>query len=240
MRLWLWLVLWLIPGAAFAGPPFITDDPEPVDLHHTETFFYTAGSSAGDGIGGASGIDFNYGFMPQAHFNLVLPVAYDSPKGDKTVSGLGNIELAVKYRFYHRDGGWHVAVYPRLILPSASHDVGDNRSAVFLPLWLQRDGDGWSTFGGGGCVLHHGGGARNYCLTGWAVTRDLSPRWHAGVEIVHQTASETGGRATTAIGAGLTYDINDHYHLMTYAGPNLQNVPQTARYSWYAALQVTY
>ncbi len=236
---WL-LALVLAPGLACAGPPFVTDDPEPVDLHHTETFFYSAGANAADGVGGASGIDFNYGFMPQAHLNIVLPLAYEHPNGGRTVSGLGNVELAVKYRFAHRNGGWDAAIYPRLVLPSASHRVGDARSAVFLPLWLQRDGDGWSTFGGGGCVLHHGGGARNACLAGWAVTRDLSPRWHAGLEVVHQTAAQAGDRATTSAGAGLTYDINDHYHLMAYVGPNLQNVPDTVRYSWYTALQVTY
>jgi len=133
-----------------------------------------------------------------------------------------------------------VAVYPRLVLGSLSREVGDTRPALFVPVWIGRDGKGWSTYGGGGCTFRHERGTTTACQAGWVVTRDLTDRLHVGAEIVHQTPAQTGDRASTAIGAGVTYDLNDHYHLLAYAGPNLQNVSQTARYNWYAALQTTF
>lgn len=240
---WLGLVmaLCLLPTAVRAGPPFITDDPAPVDLHHFETFYFTAGSTTREGFGGASGIDFNYGLARDLHINIAVPFEYDHPKIGNAVSGVGNIELAAKYRFLHQESfGWDVAVYPRVILKSASDQVGDDHAAFFLPVWIGRNGDNWSTYGGGGCVYNHGGDARDYCQMGWAVTRDLAPNLHVGAEVVHATADAKGGRASTALGAGLTYDLNDHYHLLAYAGPNLQNTGETARYNWYAALQTTF
>jgi len=231
------VLMLLVPGAALAGPPFITDDPAPVDPHHFETFYFNAGSTTRDGYGGATGIDFNYGAAKDLHINIAVPYEFDHPNA----GGIGNIELAAKYRFLHQEtSGWDVAVYPRIILKSVSRDVGDDRTAFFLPVWIGRDGDGWSTYGGGGCVYHHGGGATNFCQAGWVVTRDLNARWHVGAEIVHETADAKGGRASTALGAGVTWDLNDHYHLLAYAGPNLQNVSRTARYNWYMALQTTF
>ena len=63
----------LVPGAAAAGPPFITDDPVPVDLHHFETFYFNTGSTGRDGYGGATGIDFNYGAAKDLHLNIAEP-----------------------------------------------------------------------------------------------------------------------------------------------------------------------
>jgi hypothetical protein len=235
------LVILMAPGLAYAGPPFITDDPAPVDLHHFETFYFTAGASGRDGFGGASGVDFNYGLARDLHINIAVPFEYDHPKSGAYSSGIGNIELAAKYRFLHQESfGWDVAVYPRVILKSASDQVGDDHAAFFLPVWIGRSGEGWSTYGGGGCLYNQGDEGRNYCQAGWVVTRDLASDLHVGVEVVHETADAKGGRASTALGAGVTYDLNDHYHLLAYAGPNLQNTGETARYNSYAALQTTF
>jgi hypothetical protein len=228
-----------MPTPALAGPPYMTDDPEPVDLHHTETFLFASGSYGATGREGVSGVDFNYGLAQDAHVNLVVPLDYAAPKDGEAFSGVGNIELALKYRFFNRNG-WQAAVFPRLYLKSASKAVGDHHAAFFLPVWVQKDWGEWSSFGGGGCVVNRSGEARNFCQGGGAVTRQVLPKLNLGAEIVHQSAAEKGGRASTGMGAGLTYDLNDHYHLMAYAGPNLQHIYANGRYVWYAALQITY
>jgi hypothetical protein len=46
--------------------------------------------------------------------------------------------------------------------------------------------------------------------------------------------------AATVLGGGLTYDINEHYHLMTYWGPGLQNAAEVGRATWYGALLFTF
>src|SRR6185312_1608738 len=167
----------------------------------------------------------------------VLPIEYETTAGGPDAIGLGNVELAAKYRVLHQeDIGWDVAVFPRLFLPSGSALVGDKHVSLLLPVWVGRDFGEWSTFGGGGCTIHRGGDATDFCQAGWALTREILPDLHIGAEIVHQGADTKGGRASTGVGAGLNYDLDEHYHLLAYAGPGLQNAAETGRVSWYTSI----
>ncbi len=231
----------LLPVAALAGPPFVSDDPKPTDYQHYEIYLFSGGTNTAGGTDGALGLDFNYGATQDLQLTAVFPIAYDRPSGGGSVAGLGNIELAAKYRLLHQaDDGWDVAVFPRLFLPSASGKLGEHHVSLLVPLWLERDWGNWSTFGGGGCVLNTGGGSKNFCLVGWALTRQVLPDLRLGVELVHQTADAKGARDSTSIGGGLIYDITENYHLLAYAGPGLQNPAQTGRYSWYASVLFTF
>jgi hypothetical protein len=230
-----------LASVALAGPPFVSDDPAPTEFRHYEIYLFANGTSARDGTSGASGIDFNYGAMPDLQLTVVLPVAYDRPTGAHTASGLGNFELAAKYRFLSQAGrGWDVALFPRVFLRSASAQVGERHTSLLLPVWAGRDWERWSTYGGGGCVINRGETSRDFCLVGWVLARRVLPSLQLGAEIVHQTADSQGGNASTRAGAGLRYDLNEHYHLLAYAGPGLQNVAETGRYSWYASILWTF
>ena len=239
-----WILL-LVAAAwsciAQAGPPYVSDDPEPTDKGHYEIYLYTEGASARSGVSGDSGIDFNYGAGDDLQLTAVLPVEYERPDGARSVTGIGNIELAAKYRFLHKaDIGWDIALFPRVLLPSASERVGDKHVSLFLPLWLERDWDDWSTFGGGGCSLNHGRESRNFCLAGWALAHQFTPKLQIGAELVHQGADTRDARAFTRLGVGLHYDVSENYHLLMSAGPGLEHAAETGRYAWYAALLLTY
>jgi hypothetical protein len=227
----------LASSAALAGPPYFSDDPGPTDLGRFEIYTFASGTATRDGTSGAGGIDFNYGGAPDLQLTAVVPLEYES--GGAT--GIGNIELAAKYRFLHQDDfGWDVAVFPRVFLPSASGNVGDRRASFLLPIWAEKDFGKWSTFGGGGCALNNGGGSRDYCQVGWALTREVLPALHLGAEIYHQTADTRGGRATTGLGAGAVYDLSEHYHLMASIGPGIESAAETDRCSWYTAMLFTF
>ncbi len=231
----------LVCGPTWGGQPYVTDDPVPTDDGHFEIYAFTDGTAVRDGTSGTAGVDFNYGGAPDLQLTAVLPLEYDNPAHSGAVAGIGNIELAAKYRFLHQaDFGWDVAVFPRVFLPSASHLVGDRRVSFLLPLWIGRDFGAWSTFGGGGCALNNGDGSQNYCIAGWALTREMLPALHVGAEVYHQTADTRGGRASTGLGFGATYDLSDNYHLMASIGPGIENASQTNRYSWYTALLFTF
>ncbi len=131
-------------------------------------------------------------------------------------------------------------MFPRVFLPSASRDIGDKHASFLLPVWVEKDFGKWSTFGGGGCALNNGDGGRDYCLAGWAVTREIAPALHVGAEIYHQSAGMRGGRASTGLGAGATYDLSQNYHLMASFGPGIENAAETNRYSWYVATLFTF
>ena len=168
-------------------------------------------------------------------------MATKSPAGGSASAGLGNIEAAAKYRFLHQaDVGWDIAVFPRLFLPAASASLGERHYSLLLPVWLQKDRGPWSTFGGGGCVINHGGDSKNFCLAGWALVRQVLPRLQLGAELVHQTPQVQAARSMTALGAGMRYDFDENYHLLAYAGPGLQNALETDRYSWYVSILLTF
>src|SRR5437868_3534427 len=61
---WLLCALLALPGPALAGPPYLSDDPQPTEFREYEIYLFTAGQHTRDGTGGAAGIDFNYGAAP--------------------------------------------------------------------------------------------------------------------------------------------------------------------------------
>jgi hypothetical protein len=149
--------------------------------------------------------------------------------------------LAAKYRFLRQDTfGLDVSVFPRVFLPSGPNGVGDNRSSFFLPIWVQKDWNGgWSAFGGGGCTVTDGRGL-NFCQAGGVLTYQLLPKLQLGVEFFHQTADAIGTPATSSIGVGMRYDLNDTYHLLGYVRRAIENTNETDQYSWYAAILFTF
>ena len=226
--------------SAWAGPPYTSDDPEPTDFRHFEIYAFTTGTHTIDGTGGQAGIDFNYGAAPDLQLTAVLPAGFGQPTGDASHIGLGNFQIAAKYRFLHQDGfGLDVSFFPRLFLPSSSSAVGDIHSSVLLPLWLEKDWGAWTVFGGGGCVISSDS-SENHCLAGGVVTRQLMPKFRLGVEVSYQTAEANGTPSTTALGMGAQYDLTEHYHLMGYVNRGVQNPNETDQYSWYAALLFTF
>ena len=67
VRFALGLVLSFVPIAANAGPPFLTDDPEPTDLGHWEIYapLFEADGTGGD-FEGTLGTEINYGAAPDS------------------------------------------------------------------------------------------------------------------------------------------------------------------------------
>src|SRR5208283_2746799 len=98
----------LLPAIALAGPPFQTDDPEPVDLGNYECYVFSATDGTSretDPVGPA--FEFNWGALPntQLHaivsFGAILPSnsSADAPGGNApNVYGLLDTEIGVKYR----------------------------------------------------------------------------------------------------------------------------------------------
>src|SRR5579859_5930864 len=142
-------LLLVLARPAVAGPPFVSDDPEPTAYHQFEIYTFNNGTNTRDGIGGETGIDFNYGALPDLQLTATLPAGFDQSAAGGTRFGLSNVELAAKYRFLHQDTfGLDIAVFPRVFLSSGSNAVGENHASLLLPVWVEKDWNGgWSAFG---------------------------------------------------------------------------------------------
>lgn len=231
---------------AAAGPPYRTDDPEPVEPHHWEIYdFSTATHLKGDTAGVLSGIDANYGAASGLQLHAAFPIAFDNPSGGGMKLGAGDTEFGFKYRLVKSDaGGWlpEFAIYPVVDFPTgnAARSLGTGHTHAFLPTWLQKSFGDWTTFAGAGYWINPGAGNRNYWYFGWAVQRQVSDNVAIGGEIFHQTANTVGGNDQTGFDLGVTYDLNEHYHLLFSAGQGSQNRTTTNEFTYYAALQFTF
>ena len=78
----------LASQAVQAGPPFLTDDPEPVDFRHGKACVFSAydRSSGATGIQGPA-LEFNLGASPGLQLHLVVPWAWNRVRGSGTHSG---------------------------------------------------------------------------------------------------------------------------------------------------------
>jgi hypothetical protein len=147
MRAIAMVVLGVACTAAVAGPPFLTDDPEPVDLHHVEINAIAQQTRAATGRAGSVSGEVNVGCAAETQCHVAVPVAFNLSDVGPARAGLGDAELGVKYRFLNRPGdGWSAAVYPTLVLPTgdASRGLGNGRVQLLLPLWVQRSSGPWS------------------------------------------------------------------------------------------------
>jgi hypothetical protein len=235
-----------LAGAAHAGPPFVTDDPEPVDLGHWEVYGFSAGTHVqGDSSGVLAGAEVNYGAAPNLQLHIIVPLAYDAPKGGGTQVGLGDVELGVKYRFItpgEKDWFPQVGIFPLVELATGNADrgLGDGKTRVFLPVWLQKDFGDWTTYGGGGYWINPGPGKKDYWFAGWLLQKQVTKQLALGAELFHQTAMDQGGHDSAGFNVGGVYDFTEHYHLLFSAGRGLQDVRDSNEFSYYLALQKTF
>ncbi|MGB9154491.1 MAG: hypothetical protein WCD70_15555 [Alphaproteobacteria bacterium] len=152
------LVVFLVlvaPCAGYAGPPFVTDDPETVDYQHVELDFYTQGMRTDHAMmGTVAGLDANYGLYPDVQLTMITPFAFNAFNGQSANYGYGDTQFSVKYRFIHEeDDEWwpQVAIFPQVNVPTgnASRALGTGQTAEFFPVYLQKDFDPWQLYGGG-------------------------------------------------------------------------------------------
>ncbi len=80
--------------AAWAEPPFISDDPEPVEYHHAELYIASLYSDNKDGkLATLPPFEYNYGALPDVQLHLIVPFGYIPPNGGPTTYGLADAEV---------------------------------------------------------------------------------------------------------------------------------------------------
>jgi len=235
------LICIFLVSPALAGPPFRSDDPEPGDYRHWEVDVASQGSFDRHATSiTAPFVEIDYAIFPNVQAHLVTPFAYARPEGGPSHYGYSDTELGVKFRFMQETELCpQVATFPLVELPTGDQDkgLGTGRVHVFLPLWLQKSWDPWTTYGGGGYWINPGSGNKNYWFFGWVIQRDLSERVSLGAEVFHQTPRERGGDSSTGFNLGATVNITETHHVLVSAGRDFAG-PNHA--SFYLGYQLTF
>jgi hypothetical protein len=231
------LALFCASAAGSAGPPFLTDDPEPTETGHWEIYApLLEAEGRGDDVAGAAGIEINYGAALDLQLTVAVPVAF-AHSASGWQAGAGDLELSAKYRFFHdKQAGLSIAAFPGITLPTASNGMGASRVTALLPVWVQKDAGPWSVFGGGGYAINPGAEDRNYWTGGIAVTRQFGERLTVGVEVDRQGADAVGGSASTSLGVGTTYQLKGSLRLLASGGPTFDDAGGAAGFHAFVAL----
>jgi hypothetical protein len=221
---------------AQAGPPFLTDDPEPVDYSHWETYLFAATEpEAGGYLINGPAVELNYGAFPDTQLSVTIPLTTVGG-GGPSAAGLGDILAGVKYRFWHETNGWpQIAVYPQVTLPSgdANRGLGNGRPWYQLPLWLQKSWGPWTTYGGGGVAWNSAPGQRDYPFGGWLLQRDLNEHLMLGGEIYVQGRDANSDSGFAALNFGGSIKLDEHFSLPFSAGRSVAGDLHTF---WYFGL----
>ena len=212
----------LCPAITQAGPPFQTDDPQPVDFRHYE--FYAFGTADGTALGtGTVGpaIEFNWGALPNLHLHIVIPAAGVLPANNPALLplgagpsafGLGDMETGVKYRFIqetrHRP---MIGVFPMFEVPTGNskNGLGVGKGWAKLPVWLQKSFGPWTTYGGVGENVNNAPGFRNFTYGGWLVQRNIGKKLTLGTEIFSHGRE---GLATAQTKSATMVDVGGYYY----------------------------
>ncbi|MGA8578920.1 MAG: hypothetical protein WB579_09600 [Bryobacteraceae bacterium] len=207
--------------AALAGPPFQTDDPEPIDYRHYEFYMFAASDGTAvetDTVGPAW--EFNWGPLPNVHLHIIVPAAAIFPSNNPALApagtgprafGIGDIELGIKYRFVqeskHRP---MIGTFTMFEMPSgnAAKGLGVGSTWYKVPLWVQKSSGPWTTYGGGGATVVNAPGYRNYPFAGWLVQRDVGKKWTLGTEIFYHGPE---GLATAQTRPATLVDVGGYY-----------------------------
>jgi hypothetical protein len=232
------ILVWnlILAGGTFAGPPYLTDDPEPTDYQHWEDYLFALGDHTGGGylIYGPA-VEVNYGAWPDTQLSLTVPMT--SVGGNMPdASGFGDVLMGVKYRFLHETNGWpQMAFYPQVNLPTgdATRGLGNGRAWYLLPVWLQKSWGPWTTYGGGGAALNSARGQRNYPFAGWLLQRDIGEHLTLGGELFAQGRDSDDDHAFLALNFGGSYKFNEHFSVLASAG---HSVAGQANLFWYFGL----
>jgi hypothetical protein len=226
--------------AAIAGPPFLTDDPDPVERHHAEINMIGQQTRAVGGLTGSTVGEVNVGCADETQCHVAVPLAFNRPDGGPSRAGLGDIELGVKYRFLNRsEEGWSAAVYPTLFLPTgdAAHGLGNGRTQLLLPLWVQRTTGKWSFDAGLARLINRAPDARNSWFTGVLARRSFGDQFSLGAELIRRTSTAVDMPSVTGFNVGAIVKVSPSQNLLLSVGRGLTHV-ETDRYSLFVAYQL--
>lgn len=239
------MLLALACPLACAGPPFVTDDPEPVDDGTWEVNYAFTGTHNQDGTAGfLPQVDANYGIAPGVQLHLQPQWAFNQQTGENS-HGPGDTQLGVKYRLTpasQPEDAWMISVYPLLNLPTgdASRNLGAGASSLYLPVWFQTTREQWTFYGGSGYWVNYGANSRNAWAGGWVALYQFTPRLQFGGEVFGETAQTIEGQGTIGFNLGGNYQLAREYSLLFSVGKGLANVAASNQASAYLALQVLY
>lgn len=217
-----------------AGPPFMTDDPEPVEYKHGEFYVFSTHDETNEGNDSViPAFEFNYGALPNTQLHVVVPFVRSAANDASSEFGIGDVEIGVKYRFVQEtEASPQIGIFPMAELPTgdSKRGLGNGKTWWRLPVWIQKSWGGWTTYGGVGYVSNPAEGQSDYSFAGWLLQKDVRVKWTLGGEIFARGKDAVDGEPATILNFGGFYKFTPKFNLLFSVGQSVSGESHTIAY----------
>jgi len=220
-------ILFCIPQLLFAGPPFLTDDPNPTDYKHVELYpamiLNRINSNYSINI---PSLEVDYGLVPNVEIDITVTGTANLPchAQDPRQYGLGDTQLGSVFRFIKETEHMpEISFSPSITLPTGDENrgLGNGRPSKTLPFWAEKSWGSWTLDTGGGYTLNSAPTMLNYFFGGVLIQREINKKITLGGEIFSQGSVAQDEKATTIVNFGGSYSFTDTFNLLFSAGHSI-------------------
>jgi hypothetical protein len=212
----------------FAGPPFDTDDPEPVEFKHWEYYISSMNDyQAGTWSGTSPHFETNYGLIPNIQIHLLMPFNYSYNVHQRADFGYADTEFGIKFRFVKEtDKTPMIGTFPIIEIPTVRNsEFSNGKAKIFLPVWLQKSWGNFQSYGGAGYWINPGSGNKNWIYSGWELQYTFSPALMLGGELYYHTTAVKDGEGQSGFNLGGSINPSEKFHFIfsfgrTFTGDN--------------------
>ncbi len=243
MSRWLFVSLAIIcfPLGALAGPPILTNDTGAPGPGKWETNMgFTVDKRRDTTLYNTPALDLNYGVGDRIQLNYSVSWIMLDPTNGGAKNGIGNSEVAVKWRFLDEDkNAMALSVYPRFIfnnpVSSADRDLVDKGTVFRLPFQMEKKI---------GIIIINPEIGHDFRQEGgdeWLYALALKYDEIKGIEVLTEvfgTADNSFRKSENVINIGIRSDLSENFTLHASAGRSLRRAPDQPTLLSYVGLQM--
>ncbi len=225
IRLLCVLFLVSVSSGAWAGPPFVTDDPETPAIGGWEINLpYILQQQSPTRVTLSPLFDLNYGYKSHIALSAQSGITNVSGSGLSKATGFGDTNVGVTWRFQEETSDKpQLALYPQVSLPtgSATEGLGAGKPSYILPLLAEKTWGNWTGFSNVGYVKQTASGSRDYWYYGAALLREVNDRLMVGAELYGNSPADTSSGWALAYNVGTEYSLSKERVLLFSIGHSL-------------------
>jgi hypothetical protein len=224
----------LTGSSCLAGPPFGTDDPEPVDFRHWEFYMSSMDQfQPGFSTGTLPHFEVNYGVVSNCQIHVELPMNYSYNANKEFSYGYASTELGFKFRFYQsKDKSFQIGTFPIFEVPTVKNEnFSNNKLQTYLPVWIQKSLNRFTTYGGGGYWINPGTNNKNWVYAGWEIQYDLSKHLTLGGELFYKSPPVDNGHSYVGFNIGGFLNFSEKIHFIYSLGHSITGEQTTTAYA---------
>ena len=227
-------VFWLLPLAfvtaprAFAGSPFLTDDPgfAPKGWEIKLETIYE--HDKGQDVLTTPVVDINYSLTEHFKLNLTLAGKSVFPDNGSSAYGITDTDFKFKYRFLDEkpDKWWPaLSIAPDVGLPTASkaRGLGNGSYGFRFPVQIGKSFDKLYLYMEVGYQFVFDQKQSDSIVHGMAAQYQLTEKWNVGAELYDTIPIDKGSDYTALANLGAIYQFDEHWQLQGTIGRTLRN-----------------